>query len=245
MFLLVLLLFVDDSPIDGWDALDDDGWQHFLEGLHHEVHAVSVRIIWLNVQFAVVFALDVFRLELHLSCFKNSFDNLINRKFKFERLNNFNIQLNTQIASLRRIHLLNIFANVSKQSCFESAFDDSCGDNVVLIYQICSNNWSANNFCGIDNFIDSWHTKSYVHAGNSRKMKCFQGHLRSWLTNGLGADCTHALAGLNYGFSVLLPDKLGKLLKLGFCYMGEISQLFLQIAVFLLPFEFGGGDDIF
>ena len=65
----------------------------------------------------------------------------------------------------------------------QSALDNSCGRFVIFRHEFTANDRSADDFGGIDDFLDSGDTESYIHRCHPSKVERFQSHLCPGLSN--------------------------------------------------------------
>ena len=65
------------------------------------------------------------------------------------------------------------------------------------VHEFSSDDWRADDFRSVDDLLDTRHTKSDVHGGDTGKVESLQGHLRTGLTNRLGADSANSRSGLD------------------------------------------------
>lgn len=75
----------------------------------------------------------------------------------------------------------------------------------MLILQYRCDDRRADLVCSIDDFIDSRHTLSDIHAGDTCEVESFEGHLRGGFANTLSRHCSDRFAWSDQGLCVFFP----------------------------------------
>lgn len=78
-------------------------------------------------------------------------------------------------------------ADVAEHRLLNASFDDSRSVLISGVDELSGNDRSADDFCRIDDFLDSRDTECDIHRGYTGEVECLQGHLGTRFPYRLGS----------------------------------------------------------
>ena len=77
------------------------------------------------------------------------------------------VQLDLEVAAIRLIHLLDVARHFTEESLFDPTFHDAGTLWVLVHVKMGSDDWSADGARGVDDLLDTRHTKRDMCTTNS------------------------------------------------------------------------------
>lgn len=106
---------------------------------------------------------------------------------------------------------------------FQPPFNDTSRWLRICSDEFATNDWRADDLRCIYNLLDTRYTQRDVHGGNTGEMESLQGHLRSWLTNGLG---THGADSRTWKTMCTLVYVVGAMQRQGLTRLDLCADVF-------------------
>jgi len=102
--------------------------QFTLKLLHDEVQLVTTSLIGFNMHLVVLDYLQVLIFDLQFSSLEDALLDGLNRDLELEGIDRGQVNLDGQVAPLRRVHFLDVLSDVAELGLLDAALDDPCSD---------------------------------------------------------------------------------------------------------------------